>query len=104
MYKFYDLDSRALVSNDMTLVHDFVLYVTGYEKDIYSWSGLSGSCRLCPSGKSGRSAQAVFKASVESEQTKLGAGVNEDAGVVSFFWTKSDAVAVNTSDGLCLLP
>ena len=43
--------------------------------------------------------KAVFKASVESEQTKLGAGVNEDAGVVSFFWTKSDAVAVNTSDG-----
>lgn len=43
--------------------------------------------------------KAVFKASVESEQTKLGAGVNEDAGVVSFFWTKSDAVAVNTSEG-----
>ena len=38
MYEFYDLDSRALVSNDMTLVHDFVLYVTGYEKDIFSSS------------------------------------------------------------------
>ena len=40
LYEFYDLDSRALVSNDMTLVHDFVLYVTGYKKDIYSCSAI----------------------------------------------------------------
>ena len=43
--------------------------------------------------------KAVFKASVESEQTRLGASVDEDAEAVRFFWTKSDTVAVNTSEG-----
>ena len=76
MYEFYDLDSRALVTNDMTLVHDFVLYVTGYETAVLLSAALAGCVRQ--ENLEGQH-KAVFKASVESEQTKLGAGVNEDA-------------------------
>ena len=41
----------------------------------------------------------ILTATVESEDTKVGASVDKDAAKVAFTWTKGDAIAVKTASG-----
>ena len=41
----------------------------------------------------------ILTATVESEDTKVGASVDKDAATVAFTWTKGDAIAVKTASG-----
>ena len=41
----------------------------------------------------------VLKATVESDDTKVGAEVNKETSKVAFTWTKGDAIAVQTASG-----
>ena len=41
----------------------------------------------------------TLRASVESEQTKVGVSLDDKSGKAAFYWAKGDAIAVNTSEG-----